>query len=93
MTVRSQIRLTLPALQVLLLIACGGGGGSHLTPASYTIGGTVTGLGTGQQVVLANNGGDRHEAFRYRHCLLIAAGGGSSYIVRPAGMRYDPALI
>ena len=58
MTVRSLIRLTLTALQVLLLIACRGGGSSQLTPASYTIGGTVTGLDTGRQVVLANNGGD-----------------------------------
>ena len=40
----------------LLLSACGGGGGGGGAPASYTVGGTVSGLsGT---VVLTNNGGD-----------------------------------
>jgi 6-phosphogluconolactonase len=57
-TLRSQIRLSLAALQVLFLIACGGSGGSHLTPPSFTIGGTVSGLDAGQQVVLTNNGSD-----------------------------------
>ncbi len=37
--------------------ACGGGGGGGGTP-SYTIGGTVSGLVSGQQVSLTNNGGD-----------------------------------
>ncbi len=38
------------------LAACGGGGGGASTPATFTVGGTVTGLnGTG--LVLQNNGG------------------------------------
>jgi hypothetical protein len=60
---------TLLIVSMLLLSACGGGGGSSSSsssggangggppPATYTIGGTVTGLvGTG--LVLRNNGGD-----------------------------------
>jgi 6-phosphogluconolactonase (cycloisomerase 2 family) len=45
-------------MQMLFLIACGDGSGSHLTPPSYTVGGTVSGLATGQQVVLTNNSSD-----------------------------------
>ena len=41
----------------IALAGCGGGGGSS-TPATFTIGGTVTGLATGAQVVLADNGAD-----------------------------------
>lgn len=49
-------------LIAMLLVACGGGGGGggSTTPppsASYTVGGTVSGL-TGTGLVLRNNGGD-----------------------------------
>lgn len=40
-----------------LLCACGGGGGSGM-PASFTVGGATTGLGSGDSVVLADNGAD-----------------------------------
>jgi 6-phosphogluconolactonase (cycloisomerase 2 family) len=41
------------------LAACGGGGGGGgSAPATYTVGGTVSGLAAGQGVVLQNNGGD-----------------------------------
>jgi len=44
------------------LAACGGGGGSGgggtPTPPTYTIGGAVSGLATGQSVTLADNGTD-----------------------------------
>ncbi len=54
-------------LVVLLLAACGGGGGyggGGMPPAgggmlTYTIGGNVTGLGSGQQVTLDNNGANQ----------------------------------
>ena len=43
------------------LAACGGGGGGGAAPPApptYTIGGTVSGLGAGKSVVLQNNSGD-----------------------------------
>ena len=45
---------------VALLAACSGGGGDAAAPAppTYTVGGTVSGLGAGKSVVLQNNGGD-----------------------------------
>ena len=52
----------------LLLVGCGGGGGGGgggdsgppppPPPATFTVGGTVSGLDVGQSVVLQNNGGD-----------------------------------
>src|SRR5260221_14472359 len=43
-------------LAFLTLAACGGGGGGSNSPATYTIGGSVSGIvGTG--LVLRNNGG------------------------------------
>ena len=50
-------------LLLTIVIGCGGGGGGSTNPAgslggatSYTIGGTVSGLGVGDQVVLTLNG-------------------------------------
>ena len=44
---------------VLALSACGGnGGGSNPPPDTYTIGGTLSGLGNGLSVTLLNNGGN-----------------------------------
>ena len=40
----------------LLMVACGGGGGGGGGGATYTVGGTVTGL-TGSGLILRNNGG------------------------------------
>jgi 6-phosphogluconolactonase (cycloisomerase 2 family) len=40
------------------LAACGGGGGANSMPQTYTIGGAVSGLATGESVTLANNGTD-----------------------------------
>jgi N-acetylneuraminic acid mutarotase len=46
----------------LLLTACGGGGGSTTPPppppATYSIGGTLTGLASGNSITLSDNGGD-----------------------------------
>jgi 6-phosphogluconolactonase (cycloisomerase 2 family) len=53
----------------LLLVGCGGGGGGGDSgpplpppppppPATYTVGGTVSGLDVGQSVILQDNGGD-----------------------------------
>src|SRR5579863_754951 len=39
------------------LCACGDGGGAP-APSSFTIGGSIVGLGKGDQVVLLDNGGD-----------------------------------
>ena len=47
------------AAATLGLTACGGGGGPGFVPApTYTIGGALSGLAAGQQVVLADNGAD-----------------------------------
>jgi len=43
-------------LLLMLLTACNGGGDSFTPMATYTVGGTVTGLG-GTGLVLQNNGG------------------------------------
>jgi 6-phosphogluconolactonase (cycloisomerase 2 family) len=41
------------------LVACGGGGGGgNPTPQTFTIGGAVSGLATGESVTLTNNGTD-----------------------------------
>ena len=50
----------------LALTACGGGGGGGASPAptptptpvTYSIGGSITGMGSGTQLVLSNNGSD-----------------------------------
>ena len=60
-------RLVLAALPLSLLVACGGGGddAQPVTPppvtppaTGYTVGGTVTGLGQGREVVLQVQGAD-----------------------------------
>ena len=51
----------LVALSFLALSACGGGGGGGggpTSPTQYSIGGTVTGLNSGANVVLQVNGGN-----------------------------------
>lgn len=47
-------------LSLTTLAACGGGGGggSSPPPATYSVGGTVSGLYAGQRITLRNNGGD-----------------------------------
>lgn len=43
---------------VLVLAACGGGGGGSIAPASYTVGGTLTGLAANKTLTLSDNGAD-----------------------------------
>jgi hypothetical protein len=43
---------------VWLLSACGGGGSSGSAPSTYSIGGKLSGLGSGASVVLQDNGGN-----------------------------------
>ena len=45
-------------LGLLLLASCGGGEGEGGSAATYTVGGTITGLTASGGVVLRNNGGD-----------------------------------
>jgi len=56
------VLLRLTSIGVLLVLtACGGGGGSVTTvppPTTYSIGGTVSNMATGLQIILTNNGGD-----------------------------------
>jgi 6-phosphogluconolactonase (cycloisomerase 2 family) len=42
-----------------LLVACGSGGGGSSAVTSFSIGGTASGLPTGAQLILADNGGDQ----------------------------------
>ena len=55
MTLRSLFGRTASTLLMLSLAACGGGGGDS-PPATFSIGGTVSGLAAGTQIVLNNNG-------------------------------------
>src|SRR5471030_50049 len=57
MTLLSFIRSAAVLAGVLCLVACGGGNNT-LAPATFTIGGTVSGLLSGQQVTLLDNGAD-----------------------------------
>jgi 6-phosphogluconolactonase len=69
-TLREVFQFTFPGLLLIALSACGGGRGSPapmsiptstpMTPSTYTIGGTVTGLPSGVDsgLVLQNNAGD-----------------------------------
>jgi hypothetical protein len=43
---------------LVCLVACGGGGGGGSGPQPFTVGGTVSGLASGDSVVLVDNGGD-----------------------------------
>ena len=54
MTLRSLIGRTASTLLMLGLAACGGGGSD--SPQTLLIGGTVTGLAAGSQIVMNNNG-------------------------------------
>lgn len=54
---RSFCELMISAIVLPVLAGCGGGGSSAPPPATYTIGGTVTGL-TGTGLVLQDNGGN-----------------------------------
>jgi len=81
---RQATRFTLPAgvsLAGCLLCACGGGGGGSSAPASYAIGGSVSGLTQLSGVVLQNNGGD---------ALSMSADGAFTFASRVAsGAAYD----
>src|SRR5882762_1638382 len=55
MTLRSLIGRTASTLLMVGLAACGGGGGDD-SSQTFTIGGTVTGLASGSQIVMNNNG-------------------------------------
>jgi|GEM_PF-294577 len=81
----------------LLVVACGGGGGSDSgpppppPPATYTVGGTVSGLDAGQSVILQDNGGDdltvsANGAFTF--AAKVSSGGSYAVTVRiqPQGM-------
>ena len=57
MNLRSLFGRSASTLLILTLAACGGGGGES-SRASFTIGGAVTGLAAGTQIVLNDNGND-----------------------------------
>jgi 6-phosphogluconolactonase (cycloisomerase 2 family) len=55
-TLHSLGRATSPLIALLAMAACGGGG--HMLPPTYSIGGTVSGIDAGKSLILRNNGGD-----------------------------------
>jgi len=64
------------------LSACGGGGSSDV---SYSIGGSLSGLGAGKSVVLQNNGGDD---------LTLSANGGFIFATALGGGNvYDVTVL
>jgi len=99
-TFRNPLRLAAPSLLALALAACGGGGGGSSTsnssappppPATYTIGGTVSGL-TGTGLVLQDNGGDNlavsgNGAFTFK----TAVNSGATYAVTVMTQPSSPA--
>ncbi|MES2610305.1 MAG: hypothetical protein V4679_08710 [Pseudomonadota bacterium] len=76
---------TLMASAVFMgLAACGGGGGDDPIPTPYALGGTVSGLPSGQAVVLSSGGGED---------LAVAADGSFTFTNRLAdGARYSVTL-
>ncbi|WP_058189350.1 kelch repeat-containing protein [Terracidiphilus gabretensis] len=92
---RSRIRFgifALPAIALITVIGCGGGGKSTPppAPATYTIGGTISGL-TGSGLVLQDNGGNSltvsANATTFTFATAIASGGAYSVSVltQPTG--------
>jgi hypothetical protein len=47
-----------PVTALAVLAACGGGGDSPPPPATYTVGGTLSGMATSKYIILQNNGGN-----------------------------------
>ncbi len=73
---RYRQRFTIVVLSLsALLSACGGGGGGG-PAATYSVGGTISGLASGQSVVLQNNGGDN---------LTISSNGSFTFPTQLAG--------
>jgi hypothetical protein len=82
-----QWRVVIPALSLLLVAGCGGGG-DHAAPSNVTIGGTVTGL-VGK-LVLQNNAGDNlsvmaNGAFTFGTPLNNGATYAVTVLTQPAG--------
>jgi Galactose oxidase, central domain len=81
---------TLPAMALIAVVACGSGKSTPPSAATYTIGGTVTGL-TGTGLVLQDNGGDNltvtANATSFNFTTAITSGGSYSVTVltQPAG--------
>ena len=83
----------------MLVTACGGGGGGYDSGGSgmtagltYTIGGTVSGLGAGKTVVLQNNGGNnlsvtQNGPFTFSAPLNYANGYDVSVLTQPTGQN------
>jgi len=81
---------TLLSMSLIADVGCGGGKSTPTAPATYTAGGTVTGL-TGTGLVLQNNGGDNlavsAKATSFKFPTAVASGGAYSVAVltQPAG--------
>ena len=92
MTVCTRIGSISLIFAALSLAACGGGGGAS-RPPTYTIGGMLSGLAAGQQVVLQDNQTDSltlsaDGAFTFKNA--VAANGGYS-VASPRSRRGRPA--
>jgi 6-phosphogluconolactonase (cycloisomerase 2 family) len=76
-------RLALPALCLSAISACGGGGygGSNAAPASYNVGGTVSGLAGTGMVLQNNTGNDLNVTANGAFTFTTMIASGSAYAV------------
>ena len=82
MTAKIRARRALPPLILLFLVGCGGGGGSgSQEPPGYTLGGTLTGLTSGNSVVLASGTNSVTVSANGAFTLSGTVSSGSSYAV------------
>jgi 6-phosphogluconolactonase len=104
-TLRDVFHFTFPGLLLMVLTACGGGSSSPapmtaptqttstpMTPSTYMIGGTVTGL-TGSGLVLQNNGGGDLAVSAAAGAFTFTAGlaNGAAYAVTVKTQPSSPA--
>jgi DNA-binding beta-propeller fold protein YncE len=90
LTPRPRIFSAIATLALLCLTACGGGDSGFSPSPQYTIGGTLSGLTAGSQVVLADNGSDTltlnaNGAFTFKTAVASGAGYSVSVTTQPMG--------
>ena len=85
----NKIRVVLYSTLVFLLAACGGGGGGG-GGGSFTVGGSLSGMGAGKSIVLQNNAGDNltltsNASFTFTTALADGAAYAVTVLTQPNG--------
>ena len=87
-----KIKVVLYSIMVFLLAACGGGGGGGGGggSSSFTVGGSLSGMGTGKSIVLQNNAGDNltltsNASFTFATALANGAAYAVTVLTQPNG--------